>query len=69
MWLVDSPFNNGGGGSSLTVGGTLTNSSTNNNALYIGNANISTGDTVTAGRAQQYRQHPDPREWQRYCAI
>ena len=47
--LIDAPFNNGGGGSSLTVGGTLTNSSSNNNALYIGNAFISTGDTVIAG--------------------
>ena len=47
VWL-DSPFNNGGGGSSLAVGGTLTNSSTNGNALYIGNTNISAGDTVTA---------------------
>ena len=46
--MADFPFNNGGGGSSLNVGGTLTVNSTNNNALYIGNTNISAGDTVTA---------------------
>ena len=45
---LDSPFISGGGGSSLTIGGTLTNSSSNGNALYIGNANIGAGDTVTA---------------------
>ncbi len=47
LWL-DSPFNGGSGGSSLNVGGTLTVSSTNNNALFIGNANISAGDTMAA---------------------
>ena len=59
--IVDSPFNNGGGGSSLTVGGTLTDSSTNSNALYIGNTNISAGDTVTAKALVNTGDDPDRR--------
>ena len=46
---LDSYFLSGSGGSSLTVGGTLTNNSTDGNAIDIGYANISTGDTVTVG--------------------
>ena len=45
---LDSYFLSGSGGSTLTVGGTLTNNSTDGNAVLIGYANISTGDTVTA---------------------
>ena len=45
---LDSFFLSGSGGSTLTVGGTLTNNSTDGNAIDIGYANISTGDTVTA---------------------
>jgi hypothetical protein len=37
----------GPGGSSLTIGGTLTNTSTNNNGIDVGNAGITSADTLT----------------------
>ena len=44
---LDGPNTGGSGGSSLTIGGTLTNSSSNGYGLYIGNAGITSADTVT----------------------
>ena len=60
---LDAYFLSGGGGSSLTIGGTLTNSSTNGNALDIGYANISTGDTVTAKALSNSGAISDHRQW------
>ena len=44
---VDGPNIGGAGGSSLTIGGTLTNSSTNGNGVDVGNAGITSADTLT----------------------
>ena len=44
---VDGPNVGGAGGSSLTIGGTLTNSSTNGNGVDVGNADITSADTLT----------------------
>ena len=44
---VDGPNIGGAGGSSLTIGGNLTNSSTNGNGVDVGNAGITSADTLT----------------------
>ena len=44
---VDGPNVGGAGGSSLTISGTLTNSSTNGNGVDVGDAGITSADTLT----------------------
>ena len=44
---LDGNNTGGAGGTSLTIGGTLTNSSTNGNGISIGNAGITSADTLT----------------------
>ena len=54
---LDGNNTGGGGGSSLTIGGTLTNSSTNGNGVDVGNANITSADTLTVKGAGGLIQH------------
>jgi hypothetical protein len=44
---LDGAFIGGSGGNSMTIGGNLTNTSTNNNGIDVGNAGITSADTLT----------------------